>query len=42
MVFANPGTPGSIVTFDARYDNFIGGKWVAAGQGPVLREHLAR
>ena len=33
MVFANPGTPGSIVTFDARYDNFIGGKWVPPVKG---------
>ena len=33
MVFANPGTPGSIVTFDARYDNYIGGKWVPPVKG---------
>ena len=24
-----------------QYDNFIGGKWVAAGQRPVFRQHLA-
>ncbi len=33
MVFANPGTPGSIVTFESRYDNYIGGKWVPPVKG---------
>ena len=33
MVFANPGTPGSLVTFDQRYDNYIGGKWVPPVKG---------
>ena len=33
MVFAQPGTPGSLVTFDSRYDNFIGGKWVPPVKG---------
>ena len=33
MVYANPGTPGAIVTFDARYDNYIGGKWVPPVKG---------
>ena len=33
MVFANPGTPGSIVTFESRYDNYIGGKWVPPIKG---------
>jgi aldehyde dehydrogenase len=33
MVYANPGTPGSLVTFDARYDNYIGGKWVPPVKG---------
>jgi len=33
MVFAKPGTPGSLVTFDSRYDNFIGGKWVPPVKG---------
>ena len=37
-----PGQPDSPVTVESRYDNFIGGDWVAPGQGPVLREHLAR
>ena len=33
MVYANPGTPGAIVTFDARYDNYIGGKWIPPVKG---------
>src|SRR5579872_2183092 len=33
MVYANPGTEGSIVSFAPRYDNFIGGDWVAPAQG---------
>ena len=33
MRYADPGTPGSKVTFKKSYDNFIGGKWVAPVQG---------
>jgi aldehyde dehydrogenase len=33
MVYAQPGTEGSIVGFAPRYDNFIGGKWVAPVDG---------
>ena len=33
MVYAKPGTPGSVVTFKPQYDNFIGGKWVAPVDG---------
>ncbi|GAA4993580.1 aldehyde dehydrogenase [Kitasatospora paranensis] len=33
MVYAQPGTEGSIVSFAQRYDNFIGGKWVAPVDG---------
>jgi aldehyde dehydrogenase len=29
MVYAQPGTPGALASFDAQYDNFIGGQWVA-------------
>ena len=36
-VYANPGTEGSIVNYRERYDNFIGGEWVA----PVDGEYLA-
>ena len=32
-VYANPGTPGAVVTFKSRYDNFIGGKYVAPSSG---------
>ncbi|MDO6707349.1 aldehyde dehydrogenase family protein [Photobacterium sp. 1_MG-2023] len=28
MIYAQPGTPESIVKFKSHYDNFIGGKWV--------------
>lgn len=33
MVYAQPGTPGALVEFDARYDNYIGGKWVPPVKG---------
>ncbi|MEW1863969.1 aldehyde dehydrogenase family protein [Streptomyces sp. NBC_00669] len=33
MVYAQPGTEGSIVNYAARYDNFIGGDWVAPAEG---------
>lgn len=33
MIYAKPGTEGSVVNFDKRYDNFIGGKWVAPVKG---------
>ncbi|MGO1048702.1 acetaldehyde dehydrogenase ExaC [Crossiella sp. CA198] len=33
MAYAQPGTEGSIVRFAARYDNFIGGKWVPPVDG---------
>ncbi|UCM91504.1 acetaldehyde dehydrogenase ExaC [Streptomyces marincola] len=33
MVYAPPGTEGSIVSYAARYDNFIGGEWVAPVEG---------
>ncbi|MEU5612752.1 aldehyde dehydrogenase [Streptomyces sparsogenes] len=33
MVYAQPGTDGSIVSFATRYDNFIGGDWVAPVEG---------
>ena len=34
--YAPPGTPGSVVSLKARYDNFIGGCWVA----PVAGEYM--
>ncbi|MVU82738.1 aldehyde dehydrogenase family protein [Nocardia sp. ET3-3] len=33
MIYAKPGTDGSIVSFDRRYDNFIGGEWKAPIEG---------
>jgi len=33
MIYAPPGQPGSKVTFKKRYDNYIGGKWVAPVKG---------
>ena len=38
MVFANPGTPGALVDFDARYDNYIGGKWVPPVKGQYFED----
>ncbi|MDS1269618.1 aldehyde dehydrogenase family protein [Lipingzhangella sp. LS1_29] len=32
-VYAQPGTPGSPVSFKSRYDNWIGGTWAAPAQG---------
>ena len=32
-VYARPGTEGSLVTFESRYDNYIGGEWVAPTKG---------
>ena len=37
MVYANPGTPDSLVSFDARYDNFIGGKWIPPVKGQYFQ-----
>ena len=33
MKYAPPGQPGSIVTVASRYENFIGGKWLAPTHG---------
>lgn len=33
MIYAQPGQPGSKVTFKPRYENYIGGKWVAPVKG---------
>ena len=32
-VYAPPGSPGSLMSFQSRYENFIGGQWVAPVQG---------
>src|ERR1700712_4884109 len=33
MLYAAPGTEGAIADYDARYDNFINGDWVAPEGG---------
>ena len=33
MIYAAPGTEGAIANYDARYDNFINGDWVAPEAG---------
>jgi aldehyde dehydrogenase len=33
MIYAQPGAEGSVVSFKARYENFIGGDWVAPVDG---------
>jgi len=32
-IYARPGTEGSVMAFESRYDNFIGGEWVAPKAG---------
>ncbi|MCV7031293.1 acetaldehyde dehydrogenase ExaC [Mycobacterium sherrisii] len=32
-VFARPGAAGALMSYESRYDNFIGGQWVAPTQG---------
>ena len=32
-VFARPGSAGALMSFESRYDNFIGGEWVAPVAG---------
>ena len=36
MIYANPGQEGSVVTFKERYENFIGGQWVAPVNGQYM------
>lgn len=33
MIYANPGQPNSVLSFKSRYENYIGGKWVAPVEG---------
>lgn len=35
-VYANPGTEGAIANYRERYDNYIGGKWVAPVEGRYM------
>ena len=32
-IYAKPGTRGSLMTFQSRYENFIGGQWVPPATG---------
>jgi aldehyde dehydrogenase len=36
MVYTAPGRPGSVVTVQDRYDNFIGGKWMPPAHGEYM------
>lgn len=33
MIYTAPGQAGALVSFKSRYDNFIGGEWVAPRAG---------
>jgi aldehyde dehydrogenase len=37
MIYAQPGEAGSVITFKPRYENFIGGKWVAPVEGKYFK-----
>lgn len=37
MIYAQPGTEGSVVSFKDRYANFIGGEWVAPVNGQYFQ-----
>jgi aldehyde dehydrogenase len=37
-VFIAPGRPGSLVSLKPRYENFIGGKWVAPSKGEYMKD----
>lgn len=37
MIYAQPGQEGSVVSFKTRYENFIGGEWVAPAEGRYFK-----
>ncbi|MXR70049.1 aldehyde dehydrogenase family protein [Shewanella sp. JBTF-M18] len=39
MIYSKPGTTDAIVNFNNRYDNFIGGQWVAPVGGEYFDNH---
>jgi len=39
MIYAQPGQEGSVVSFKERYENFIGGEWVAPVKGTYFVNH---
>ncbi|WP_295891626.1 aldehyde dehydrogenase family protein [uncultured Vibrio sp.] len=49
MIYAQPGSEGSVVSFKPKYDNYIGGEWVAPVEGqyfdngsPVTGENFCK
>ncbi|NQY84231.1 MAG: aldehyde dehydrogenase, partial [Alcanivorax sp.] len=36
MIYHNPGSEGAVVAFNERYENYIGGQWVAAESGETF------
>ncbi len=41
-LYAAPGTEGSIVDYRERYDNYIGGQWVAPVNSKALFTHSSK
>ena len=39
MIFSQPGQEGSVLSFKERYENYIGGKWVAPVKGVYFDNH---
>lgn len=39
MIFTQPGQEGSVVSFNERYENYIGGEWVAPVKGAYFDNH---
>ena len=37
-VYSNPGTPGALVSFKPRYENWIGGEWVKPVKGQYFED----
>jgi len=33
MIYAHPGSEGSVISFKSRYENLIGGQWIAPVNG---------
>ena len=33
MIYKNPNDAGSVVSFKSRYENYIGGEWIAPTKG---------
>ena len=36
MLYSNPGSAGAVINFKLRYENFIGGEWVAPVKGQYM------